>query len=175
MIAQKKKPQEEEKEILVHCYCYAEKREITLNECLSISASNRNNRKYCKESKCESLSHLCLSCVTYDEVDEDSIVEILGAPLCKFHTVNGFFVRKCENLESLKMEIREQSNSIKNCIELRRNYQNSSYHENVFYNDNEEDFQDNDIEDIQDEVPLPLEQDEVSEQELNSTLKKKDF
>ncbi len=174
MTAQKKKPQDEEKQILVHCYCYAEKREITPNECLVVSISKRNNRKYCKRNECESLSRLCLSCVIYDEVDDDSIVESLGASLCEFHALNGYFARKNENLESLEMEMLEQSKSIKNCIELRSKYQNNKYYEDVLY-DVEEDLLGNEIEDIQDEIPSPLEQDEVTEQEIDTTLKQEDF
>lgn len=167
MTAQKKKPQNEEKEGLMH-YCYAKKKEITTDECLVVSASKRNNRKYCKKNKCTSPMHLCLSCVVYDEIEAESTVLVTGKALCEFHIINGYFARKDENTESLKLEIHKQAELIQDCIKLRAKDIKS------LYTAEEENFLDigEDEEDISSEVPPELEQDEISEQDISITHKK---
>ncbi len=89
-----------------YCYCYVKKASITARVCLSISSKIDNNRKYCKKNKCGSPHHLCIRCVTANEVEVDSIVEKPGDSLCKRHSVDGYAVSRGDNPK--KERIRRQ-------------------------------------------------------------------
>ncbi len=100
-------------------YCYARKVEITLNDCFSISSDKDDNRKYCKKNKCKSPSHLCLGCVSQDEVEKDSMAIRPGAPLCKRHTLNGYLVRRGDDPDSARREREAKTAEVKRRVQAR--------------------------------------------------------
>ena len=93
---------------------------VTADKCFELGLNPADNRMYCLGNKCCSPSRLCLSCVTYNEVDKTSFVVVPEIGFCVFHDKHGYLARKDGDNEAIE-NMHQQTKSARARVALKNN------------------------------------------------------